>query len=181
MSEKRRKKSYVNNLSTVAMSTSIIVVSSWLSVPFAVNFTLQLLAIFIISDIFDIKKSFLSVALYISLGFCGLPVFSGFGAGIASLIGPTGGFILGFLFVPLILHVFKIAFKPSFFISVVSMLSGLILCYIFGTVWYALIYSGDNTIGLLNALTVCVFPFIVFDIIKIFVAALISSRLKRVL
>ena len=181
MSKNRSKKSYVNTLATVAMSTSIVVASAWLSVPFVVNFTLQLLAIFIISDVFDIKKSISSVALYIFLGICGLPVFSGFGAGIASIIGPTGGFIAGFLFVPLVLHVFKKVFKTSFFTSVMSMLTGLVLCYICGTAWYAFIYSEEATSGLLNALSVCVLPFIPFDVIKIFVAALISSRLKRVL
>lgn len=173
----RRTHSRIKDITAVAVNVAIIVVSSWISIPWAVNFSLQTLAIFTVCSVFDFRRSILSVSIYIMLGVCGLPVFSGFSAGPAALLGPTGGYIFGFLFVPVIMQLLRTKNKKSIFLRISVMLMALCVIYAFGTLWYYFGYSsGDG--GILQILTICVIPFIVPDILKIILAAVISSRLS---
>jgi biotin transport system substrate-specific component len=160
------------------MCAAVIVLSSWLAVPFTVSFTLQTLAIFVISEVFSLRISITAVLIYVLLGLCGLPVFSGFSGGIAALLGPTGGFIIGFLVIPLIMFLFP---KKGKILSGASMISALLVCYTLGTVWYLALYSGFTAQGILSAITVCVFPFILPDLAKITIAVILSSRIKSII
>ena len=178
MSAKRTRNTYVQSMITVAMCTGIIVISSWLTIPFTVNFTLQTLAIFIISALFGIKKSIVSLTVYVIIGACGLPVFSGLGAGPSVLFGPTGGYLLGFFFIPITIHLFG---NRSRIALAFSMLAGLILCYTFGTLWYIALYGISASEGVIGILAVCVFPFIIPDAIKVFIATIIVSRLSALI
>ena len=163
---------------TASMCAAVIVLSAYLAVPFTVNFTLQTLAIFVICEAFGLKTSLSATVIYILLGLCGLPVFSGFSGGIGALIGPTGGFILGFLFIPLIMSAFR---RNGKLLSALSMSVALIACYACGTLWYVVLYSDFTASGILGAITVCVLPFIIPDILKIFIAVILASRLKAIL
>jgi biotin transport system substrate-specific component len=160
------------------MCAAFIVLSAWLTVPFTVSFTLQTLAIFVISAVFNLRVSLGSVCLYVALGIFGLPVFSGFSSGVSAIAGPTGGFVIGFLFIPIIIFCFKAKNKP---LLALSMLASLLFCYFVGTLWYMLIYSGDASLGIWGAPTVCVIPFIIPDLAKIAIAVFISARLKNII
>ena len=81
-----------------ALTAAIIAVCAWITVPGPVPFTMQTFGVFLALRLLGGKRGSISVALYILLGAAGLPVFSGFKAGIGVLIGPTGGYILGFIF-----------------------------------------------------------------------------------
>ena len=176
MLKKQGLRAYIKESVAVSMCTAMIVISSWLSIPFAVSFTLQTLAIFTVSALFKFRISFSSVALYILIGLCGLPVFSGFTGGPSALVGPTGGFIIGFLLIPVIIKCFGAKRK---LMLAVSMLAALLLCYTVGTIWYTVMYAGITLEGCLSALAVCVLPFIIPDILKIALAVLLWSRLKN--
>ena len=86
----------------IALSTTIMVVCAFITIPFYVPFTLQTFALFTIIGLFGTKRAFLSVSLYLLLGAVGLPVFSGFQGGPGALFGVTGGYLLGFLLTSLI-------------------------------------------------------------------------------
>ena len=82
-----------------AFGAALIAVLSQIIIPIGtVPFTLQTLAVGLIASIFRPREATLSIALYLFLGAIGLPVFAGGGGGIASLSGPTSGFLWGFLF-----------------------------------------------------------------------------------
>ena len=100
-------------MAVVSTCAAMIVISAYLTIPFAVGFTLQTLAIFLISALFDLKRSLGAVLLYITLGICGLPVFSGFSAGFAALLGPSGGFIVGFILIPPKYSIIKAETSPQ--------------------------------------------------------------------
>ena len=86
----------------IALFTSIMIVCAFITIPFAIPFTLQTFALFTIIGILGTKRAFISVLLYLLLGAVGLPVFSGFRGGIGHLFGATGGYLLGFLLTTLI-------------------------------------------------------------------------------
>lgn len=160
------------DISKIALCTALIVIASFISVPTAPPFTLQVAAVAFCGKALGGKRGVLCVLLYILLGIFGLSVFSGFVGGVAALFGATGGYILGFL--PL---AYFSGFGKTFARSYLSMTIGLILCYTFGTLWYLLVYIGSFS-SILPILATCVLPFIIPDLLKLFLAALIAKRIK---
>ena len=99
MENLKNKKLYKLVLS--AMFVAVIAICSWISIPTTVPFTLQTLGIFIAAGLLGWKYGTLSVAVYILLGLVGVPVFANFSSGVGAIMGPTGGYIIGFLFTAL--------------------------------------------------------------------------------
>lgn len=159
-----------------AMMTAIIAVCSWISIPAVVPFTLQTFAVFCALSLLGWGYGALSVAVYILLGAFGLPVFSGFVGGVGHLFGPTGGYILGFLLSAVIYGIVKKLLGKAKFSDFLALTVGLIGCYTFGTLWFVHVYSGD--MDCLKALSMCVFPFIIPDLVKMFIACKLVDRIK---
>ena len=101
-------KSRINDIVLISLSIILITISAWIEIPFIVPFTLQTLSIFIITGLFKFRISFLSVVIYIVMGIIGIPVFSGFQGGIGVLMTYTGGFLLGFIFIPIIYNIINL-------------------------------------------------------------------------
>lgn len=177
----RLKKASVKNMTYVSVCTALLAVSAWLTVPFTVNFTMQTFAVFFISLAFTIRQSVTAILLYIALGFTGVPVFSGFGSGIAVIFGPTGGYMLAFIFIPPIIHgilrLFKVCKHKKVAIWA-SMLVGILFCYCFGTIWYAVVCGLGASTDIFAILGICVLPFVVPDILKMGLALFVASRLS---
>ena len=87
---------------TVALSAALIAVCAWISVPMAVPFTLQTFAVFTVAGLFGMKRGTLAMTVYLLLAAMGVPVLSGMTGGPDKLVGPTGGYLLGFVFIALI-------------------------------------------------------------------------------
>lgn len=166
----------LTKLILTALFTGLIVVSAQIIIPLAVPFTLQSLGIFLASGILGWKQGMLSVALYIMLGVIGLPVFSGFQGGLGVLFGVTGGYIWGFLPTAFIVGIVceKVSRKKS--VMALAMASGLIVCYLLGTIWYS-VYTST---AFISALAVCVAPFLIADIAKIVVVISIIKKLEKI-
>jgi len=168
----------------IALFTSIMIVCAFITIPFAIPFTLQTFALFTIIGILGTKRAFISVLLYLLLGAIGLPVFSGFQGGIGHLFGVTGGYLLGFLLTTLIsgflLKLFSKKRKGSVIFHCLSMLIGLIACYGFGTIWYLVLYTNSTeNLSIASVLSLCVFPFILPDLLKILLSAYVTRLLKK--
>ncbi len=174
------KNSRVKNMALISMCTAFICISAWITVPFAVNFTLQTFAVFLVCSLFDLKISLVSILLYMALGICGLPVFSGFGAGFGVLFGPTGGYLVGFVFVPAIMYIFLRKNRMHAGIRCISMCISLFVCYLFGSLWYYFGFSAYSDITFAEILAICILPFIFPDILKIILACSVSSRLMKI-
>ena len=91
------------DIAYIAFFAVVIAVCSWISIPTVVPFTLQTFAVFLTVGVLGGKRGTLAVFVYILLGVCGVPVFSGFSGGIGVLLGQTGGYIAGFLFSALVM------------------------------------------------------------------------------
>ena len=169
----------VKDMALCALFAALIAVCSWISIPAAVPFTLQTFAVFAAVLLLGGKRGSLAVAVYLLLGAVGLPVFSGFKGGVGALLGPTGGYILGFLISALLIWAVTARFGERLGVLVAALLLGLAVCYAFGTAWFVVVYSrarGPISVG--SALGMCVVPFILPDLCKIALALLLSNRLK---
>lgn len=170
----------IKSLARMAICTALIVVCSWLTVPFTVPFTMQTFAIFFTVCLLGPWQGMISILVYILLGAVGVPVFSGFRGGLDALLGPTGGYILGFLATAPITGLMMGDGKLRRLIP--AMVLGFLACYVFGTAWFMVVYTRNTgAIGLWTALGWCVFPFILPDAAKMALAALVARRLKPIL
>ena len=158
-----KSKSNVLSLVYMAMFVAIITVCAQIQIPMTVPFTLQTLGIFMAAAMLGWKRGLISVAVYVLLGAIGVPVFAGFSGGIGVLGGPTGGYIIGFLFTALR-------------VLAVSMVAGLAVCYLFGTIWFMIAMHTDFVAALLT----CVVPFLLADAAKIVVATVLVNRLDKI-
>lgn len=165
----------------IAMFAVLIAVCSWISIPTEIPFTLQTMGVFLAAGILGGKRGTLAVLIYILLGAVGVPVFSGFTGGLNVLIGTTGGYIVGFLAMTLIMWLAERCFGKKLPVVIISMLIGLFVLYAFGTAWFGLVYAKTvGAVGLMSILGWCVFPFIIPDLIKMAVAVIIMASVKKI-
>ena len=156
--------SKTKDLTYVALGVAVVTVCAWISIPVGdVPFTLQTLAVAAIGGILGWKKGLLTILIYILLGLIGVYIF-GFAfavviSGLAKLIPVKNKFArIGVFFAANIL--------------------GLTICYVFGTAWFITVYGKNvGSIGVKSALMLCVVPYIVPDLVKLFIAAVLSVRL----
>ena len=170
------------DMAVIALSTALIAVCSWISVPTVVPFTLQTFAVFAVAGLFGMKRATLSMVVYILLGAIGVPVLAGMQGGFDKIIGSTGGYIIGFLLIAMIVGFASDTFGRKAVPLSVSMLVGLAVCYIFGTAWFMFVYSRTSgPIALGAALAWCVLPYLIPDAVKIVLAAFLTGRLTPIL
>lgn len=195
MSKVKVKKITVFDMVLIALFAAIMAVSAWISIPIGdIPITLQTFGVFICFLIIGGRNGALSVLVYILLGAVGAPVFAGFTGGLGKLTGPTGGYIIGFLFSALFLWLMEVladvtglsrAFKKFVWLKyiylVIALVIALIVCYAFGTVWFIQVFATQKGVSMSvgKALTLCVTPYVVFDLIKIAVALIISVPVNK--
>lgn len=164
-------------------------VFSQISLPIGpVPISCSLIAVYLAGLFLPVKTAALSQLVYLLLGIIGVPVFAGFQSGAARLAGPTGGYLLVYPVMALILSLAmviydkKLARKPlaaraAYIVS--AMLVSLIVCYAAGTAWFT-VFSGSS---FQKALSLTVVPFIAGDIAKIVLCTVVTlsarERLKK--
>jgi len=150
--------------------------------PTGVPFTLQTFAVCVVTALLGARLGFWTVAGYILLGAVGLPVFSGFRGGFAALLGPTGGYIVGFLFTALAVGLPAERLGRKTPVLIASMAAGILLCYVFGTAWFVVVYTRSRgAVDVLTAISWCVLPYLLPDGLKIALAAVLTRRLYPLL
>ncbi len=141
--------------------------------PVPITFTN--LAIYFTVIILGWKKGTTSYLVYLLIGFVGVPVFSGFTAGPVKLLGPTGGYLIGFIFLALIAGYFVDRFPGKTHMYIIGMVLGTLITYALGTGWLA--FQANMTFQV--ALFAGVIPYVLGDAIKIAVAAMIGPAIKK--
>ena len=167
------------DLAYMALFAVLMAVCAWITLPLLVPFTLQTFAVCAAMGILGGRRSTWAVAVYLLLGAVGLPVFSGFKGGLGALLGTTGGYILGFLAMPLVYWLVTALLGERLPVMAAAMVLGLAVCYAFGTIWFVALYtrtSGPITVG--AALGMCVVPFVIPDLVKMGLALALSRRLR---
>ncbi len=165
-------------LAIVAIFAASLCLIAPFSIPIGpVPITLATFGVYLIGSFFDTKTSLLIILIYILLGAMGLPVFSNYYGGITRIVGPTGGYIIGYIFCVIIESLLIKLFKNKKWSYPVSMFFGTLFIYLFGTTWFLFQMNETYTIG--KALALCVIPFLPGDSIKIVIATMITILCKK--
>lgn len=170
--------SKVKQMAFTSLMTAIICVLAPISLTLPTSpipISLGNMVICFAVTILGMKRGTLSVLLYILLGLAGLPVFSNFTGGIGKLLGPTGGYIIGYLFLALIFGFFVDHFKNRPATNALGALIGMLILYLFGTLWLALQLDLSFTASLWAG----VIPYIPADIIKTAIALIMGMQLRK--
>ena len=165
-----------------ALGAAFIAVCSFVTVPMTVPFTLQTFAVFCVLSSFGAQTGLFAVIIYILLGVIGLPVFSNFQSGVGVLLGATGGYIVGFLFICIVYWIGQRIFRDNAVAEILSLGLGLVICYIFGTLWFVAVYTKNTgSISFVSAISVCVLPFVIPDALKLLLAVFVSKKIKKII
>lgn len=158
-----------------ALMAAVLCVISPLSIPVgAVPISLATLGVMLAGALLGAQLGTLSVLIYLVLGWVGLPVFAGYSSGFTCLFGPTGGYMIGYLFLAFLTgFLYK---KKALPYLVGSILVGELVLYLLGTIWFMFVAQTS----LVSALTICVLPFIPGDIAKIVLVCLLLPQLEKV-
>ncbi len=140
--------------------------------PVPIN--LALFSVYLAGALLGPKYGLISMLVYVLLGAVGVPVFSGFSGGLHKLVGPTGGYIAGYILCAFVVGLLSRKWNFHFTMLSVAMLIGLAACYALGTVWFMIVTGRD----LATSLGLCVIPFLPGDAVKIILAALLAGRLR---
>lgn len=167
----------VRSMVFMAIFAALICIAGPIAVPLPGNLvpiSLGTFAIYLTGSLLGGKRGTVSVIVYILLGAVGLPVFTGFMGGFAKLLGPTGGYIIGYIPLALITGIFADMPSKKHWTMPVGMVLGTAVMYAFGTVWFMIMNGTPLGAALLN----CVVPFLIGDTIKIVLTYVIAVPLK---
>lgn len=172
------KKSKLYHSICCALMAAIMCIFGPMSIPIGpIPISLTNLVIYFTIFLLGTKGAVISYIIYMLIGMAGLPVFSGYQGGLAKIAGPTGGYLVGFIFIALIGGLFMEKSNAHPFFTFFGMVFGTIVAYAFGTIWF--VYLMKTTFQ--QALTVCVFPFIPFDLAKMVVATALGKAVRMAL
>ena len=160
----------------IALMTAVTCVLGPLSIPLPfspVPISLTNFAIFLAIFVLGMKYGTISFIIYLLLGAVGVPVFSSFRGGLQVLAGPTGGYLIGFIFLALIMGFALDHFDRKLVPTIIGMIIGMAVCYAFGTVWLAKLLSLSFKEGLMMG----VIPYLAGDAAKIIIAAIVGPKL----
>tara|TARA_B100001109_G_scaffold128213_1_gene104340 strand:+ start:425 stop:1021 length:597 start_codon:yes stop_codon:yes gene_type:complete len=166
--------SKLTNFVTVIICSFLLILSAKIKVDlYPVPMTMQPLAVLMIAMLCGRNISVAAVSLYLFQGIIGFPVFA-YGGGLPYLLGPTGGFLFGFLFASILIgELADRGWGKFLFKSVFAMLLGLFVIYSCGVFQLSILKGFDFAI--LNGLK----PFIVGDLYKLILAALLLPQIWK--
>ena len=154
------------NVWLVLGGSLFIALSAQISFGYPVPFTMQTFAVLLVGALFGPKMGSLSVGLYLLEGLAGWPVFSHWRSGFHMLLGPTGGYLVGFLIAAYVTgFLAQKGWDRGFFSTFLAMFAGNVIIYTIGILQLSFLF------GVRQALVVGLYPFIAGAVIKIALAA----------
>lgn len=168
--------SKVKNLAYIGLMSAIMCILSPITIPLSggVGVTLGIFVIMFMTYVMGMGRTLICYGIYLLLGIVGLPVFAGFQGGVGALLGPTGGFLVGYVAV-IVSEGLMLKIKEKRLFLVIGSVIGLLLCYILGCLWYMRIMD----VNFVGALWMCVIPFVAFDGIKVAMVCVIGPSCKN--
>lgn len=169
-------------MTSAAVFAAILCVLSPIAIPLSgpIPFALQIFAVMLCAVTLDWAAAQLAVLVYLGLGLF-LPIFSGGNTGISAIPGPTGGYIWSYLLmVPVIALARLLPARKrwqEYGAAFVGCLLGIVLCYLCGTVQFSLVTGNSFD----KSLSVCVVPFVGFDLLKALAASILGVEMARIL
>lgn len=178
VNETKPKTLSISNMAIIAIMTALTCILAPLSIAIPVSpvpISLTNLVIYFSLYLLGAKRATISYLVYLLLGMVGIPVFSGYTGGLQKLAGPTGGYIIGFIFMAIIAGIFIEKFSKNVVLQLIGMILGTAVCYAFGTVWLAHVAS----LNFKAALFAGVIPYLPGDFIKMLLALTIGATIRN--
>lgn len=175
-----KSKIRTNDYIRISFFSTLICISSYIIIPIPfspVPVTAQSLAVMLTGSLLAPGHAFLTVFLFILLGFIGLPVFAGGGAGPGVLFGPTGGYLIGFLAGAMIISFLRGKNPGILQYGAANLIGGLFTVYAIGVPFLAL----ATGMSLKSAFFAGVIPFITGDLMKVIMSTMIAWKLSGIL
>ena len=174
--KEKNKKISTSEMAVVALMTAVLCVLAPFSIPVGpIPISLATLGLYLTVIILGRKRAVSVCLLYLLIGFIGLPVYSGFSGGPAKLLGPTGGYLIGYVFLTYIAGIIVDKFLKNRWLCLLGLMIGTMVCYIWGTGWL----SYQMKLDFAEALMIGVVPFLAGDIIKMIFAVWIGLMVKK--
>lgn len=178
--ENGTKPNGVRELTRIALLVAMLSVSSYIAfpVPFShVPIVAQTLVINLIALLLTPRQAFKTVAIFLAVGAMGMPVFARGSSGLGALVGPSGGFFVGYLVAVVVMSKLKelSGGQKSLGRYLLITLAGVPIIYIFGALWLGHVLS----LNLRGVLAAAVLPFVPGDIFKCLVASLLMRALDK--
>lgn len=173
-----KNKSTIYKMATYGIFTALLCIFAPMSVPIGpVPVTLTNLILYTAVFILGTRGTLVSYIIYLLLGIVGLPVFSGYAGGVAKVAGPTGGYLVGFILMILVSGIAVKFGKANPFFTIPAMILGTVIAYALGTAWF--VFQMKTTFA--GALSLCVYPFIPFDLAKIVIGTILGKAIRTAL
>jgi len=169
----------INTGSLVKMAAfaAITAILSQISIPTQpVPVNLALLSPMLAGWLLGPMYGMISQLVYLLLGAAGVPVFAGFTGGLGHLVGPTGGYIVSYIFMAGVTGAFRKRLRGKVLLMGLVNILSVLVCYTLGSAWFMASLHRD----LLSALAVCVVPFIIGDLLKAAACAWLAKRLMAI-
>ena len=165
----------IKNIIITLIGTLALTISAKIKIPFyPVPMTMQTFMVLFLGISFGYKIGVVTVMLYLLEGILGLPVFSNSpekGIGIAYFVGPTMGYLIGFVFASFLAGFLK--YNSNFFLTFIKLLLSTSIIYILGVFWLGNLIGWDKPI-----LQLGVYPFLLAELFKIL---LLTFLVKKIL
>ena len=172
------RKNEFNDFIYAALFAALIAVLGLISIPLPfspVPISGQSLGVMLAGCILSVRQTGLALLGFLLLGAVGLPVFAGFTGGIGILLGPRGGYLLGYLIGGIVIALLKGQHNTLWRLAIANIIGGIGVVYFFGVLWLSFVTG----IGLEKAVLTGALPFILGDLIKTVIATLIGAAVNK--
>lgn len=173
----RYPKVNTKTLTMIGLMTAVLcVLGPWaITIPFSpIPFSLGTLGVYLVVIVPGRRAGTVSILLYLLLGLVGVPVFTGFMGGPAKVFGPTGGYLLGYIFMALICGFAVERYAGNLYMRLLGMCLGTLVCYLFGSAWMA--YQLELSFA--EACIMGALPYLPGDLLKILFANALGGKLR---
>ena len=163
----------IRNVIIIFLGTVLLTISAKVKIPFyPVPMTMQTFVVIFLGMCFGYKLGLARVALYLIEGIVGIPVFSNSpekGVGMIYFIGPTMGYLLGFIIA--VYAAGKFNFNKNYLLNFIKIFFSVLPIYVLGLIWLGILIGWDKPIFDLGAK-----PFLLAELFKIFLLVIISTK-----
>ena len=160
----------------ILISSTLLAISAKLKIPFyPVPMTMQTFVVLLIGVCFGWKLGGVIISFYLLEGIVGLPVFSGTpekGSGIIYFVGPTMGYLIGFIFAAMLSGFFK--FNKNILLNFLKLVLSVSIIYLLGVIWLGTLIGWSKPI-----IDLGVTPFLFAEIFKIVLLSLIVTMFNK--
>ncbi|NJL58479.1 MAG: biotin transporter BioY [Desulfobacteraceae bacterium] len=169
---------HLHKMVYASLMSALIAAGAFVAIPVGpVPIVMQNMFVMLSGLLLGSRWGLAAICVYLLAGICGLPVFAGGTGGIGKLIGPTGGYLIGYIPAVYLIGMISERFEGRLWIHSIALILAAMIVYVFGVLWLKTV-SGMT---LAKTLAVGMYPFLIGDAIKIAAAVLIAKSLRPIM